>query len=257
MNLSLDLVPMLTAALFVGLRVGGVMVFSPFLGSLSVPLPVKAGLTLAVTALLYCVHPAPPLATGLLGWTRIALGEAVIGLLLGLTLTFVLEAAQWAGQMIGMQMGFSLVNILDPQTMVDTPVLSIFSQLVALLIFLQLDVHHWLLRGLAASFRYLPPGAVLPRSPLTAGVMAAAGSLWLAGLQIAAPVVVATLLADIALGFMGKASPQLPVLFFGLSIKTLLGMAVLVSTLALWPKILEKQFAAAIAAGEHLLHLAR
>jgi len=81
--------------------------------------------------------------------------------------------------------------------------------------------------------------------------------VWLVGLQIAAPVVVATLLADLALGFMGKVSPQLPVLFFGLSIKTLLGMAVLVGTLALWPRIFEKQFTLAIATGERLLHLAR
>jgi flagellar biosynthetic protein FliR len=257
MDLGLNLGQMLAAALFAGLRIGGVMVFSPFLGSLSVPMQVKAGLTVALTALLYPAYAFPRVEASLLGWTRIALGEAVIGLLLGLTLNFILEAAQWAGQMIGMQMGFSLVNILDPQTMVDTPVLSIFSQLVALLIFLQLDVHHWLLRGLAASFRYLPPGAAVPRPALTNGLMEAAGGVWLVGLQIAAPVVVATLLADLALGFMGKVSPQLPVLFFGLSIKTLLGMAVLVGTLALWPRIFEKQFTLAIATGERLLHLAR
>ncbi|MBZ5706033.1 MAG: flagellar biosynthetic protein FliR [Acidobacteriia bacterium] len=257
MDIGLNLGSMLAAALFAGLRIGGVMVFSPFLGSLSVPMQVKAGLTLALTALLYPAYAFPRIESSLLGWTRIALGEAVIGLLLGLTLNFILEAAQFAGQMIGMQMGFSLVNILDPQTQVDTPVLSIFSQLVALLIFLQLDVHHWLLRGLAASFSYLPPGAAWPKLGLTAGVLQAAGSLWLVGLQIAAPVVAATLLADIALGFLGKASPQLPVLFFGLSIKSLLGLVVLVGTLALWPRVFERQFSAAIAAGEHLLHLAR
>jgi flagellar biosynthetic protein FliR len=257
MDIGINLGQMLAAALFAGLRVGGVMVFSPFLGSLSVPMQAKAGLTLALTALLYPAYAFPRIETSLLGWTQIALGEAVIGLLLGLTLNFILEAAQWAGQMIGMQMGFSLVNILDPQTMVDTPVLSIFSQLVALLIFLQLDVHHWLLRGLAASFRYLPPGAAVSRMGLASGLLEAAGGLWLVGLQIAAPVVVATLLADIALGFMGKASPQLPVLFFGLSIKTLLGMVVLVGTLAAWPRIFERQFATAIASGERLLHLAR
>ena len=51
--------------------------------------------------------------------------------------------------------------------------------------------------------------------------------MFVAGLQIAAPVVVASLFADVALGFIGKASPQLPVLFVGISIKNLLGLALL------------------------------
>ena len=60
-----------------------------------------------------------------------------------------------------MQAGFSLVSILDPQTQADSPVISTFIQLITLVIFLQLNVHHWLLRGLAASFAYLPPGSVV------------------------------------------------------------------------------------------------
>lgn len=247
---------MLAAAMFIGMRVGGVMVFSPFFGTQSIPVTVKAGLTVAVTALLYPGNGALRLEAGALSWIRVAAGEVVIGLLLGLTLSFILEAAQFAGQIAGLQMGFSLVNIIDPQTQVDTPVLSIFHQLVALLIFLNLNVHHWLLRGMAASFAYLPPGRGWPGPGLNAGVLQAAGAMWLVGLQIAAPVVVATMLADIALGFLGKASPQLPVLLVGLSIKSVLGMMVLVGTMALWPKTFERHFTSAIAVGERLLHLA-
>ena len=62
-----------------------------------------------------------------------------------------------AGQILGFQLGYSLVNVIDPQTQVDTPVLSVFHQAVVLLLFLQLGVHRWLLRGLAKSFEYLPP----------------------------------------------------------------------------------------------------
>ena len=85
-------------------------------------------MTLSLTALLYPVcagADAERLAhSGRLGWVEMAVSEKlVIGLLLGLTLQFVFEAAQFAGQIVGMQIGFSLVNILDPQTQVDTPVL--------------------------------------------------------------------------------------------------------------------------------------
>jgi flagellar biosynthetic protein FliR len=83
-----------------------------------------------------------------------------------------------------------------------------------------------------------------------------AGGIWLAGLQMAVPVLFATLLTDIALGFIGKASPQLPVMLVGLSLKNLVGLFALGGALALWPRLFERHFSQALAAGERLLHLA-
>lgn len=259
--LALD--KLIVVAVFAGMRIAGVMVFSPVLGSDAITLKVKAGLTLFLTALLYPAY-ADGRVIALLGksdgfgWVGIALGEVVTGLLLGLTLQFVFEAAEFAGQVVNTQTGFSLVNILDPQSQVDTPVLSVFHQLIATLIFLRLNVHHWLLRGLAASFSYLPPGGGEGMNPhLSSVLLRGAASIWLVGLQIAAPVLLATLLCDVALGFVGKASPQLPVIFFGLSIKSMLGLLVLAGTLGLWPGIFEQRFSSAIGMSERLLHLAR
>lgn len=76
-------------------------------------------------------------------------------------------------------------------------------------------------------------------------------------MQIAAPGLVATLVADVALGFLGKASPQLPVLFVGLAVKNLLGLAVLIAVVAYWPHTFSERFAASIALGERLLHVTR
>ncbi len=81
---------------------------------------------------------------------------------MGLAVQFVFEAAQFAGQVMGMQVGFGLVNILDPNTQVDTPVLAVFSQTIAMLIFLRLGVHHWLMRALAQSFAICPQARPAP-----------------------------------------------------------------------------------------------
>lgn len=242
------------AVLLVGLRVGGLMLSAPFLSNPGIPLPQKAALTLALTALLYPVSGHAVLAADKLGWVEMAIAETGLGLLLGLAAQFVVEGAQLAGQLVGFQAGYSLVTLLDPQTQADTPVMSTFHGLVALLIFLQLGVDHWLLRGLAASFTYLPAGAALARLQAGASLLQAAGGIWLLGMQLAAPVVVATMVVDVGLGFLAKASPQMPILFVGLSIKTLLSLLVLAGALAAWPRIFENRFTAAVGLGERLLH---
>ncbi len=253
---TLPLDQIVAAVMFAGMRIGGMMTFAPFFSSESISIPVKAVFTIALTALLYPVYGVAGIGASSIGWIRVAGGEAIIGLLMGLTLQFVFDAAQLAGQIFGVQTGFSLVTLLDPQTQADTPVLAVFNQMVVLLLFLQLNVHHWLLRGLAASFVYLPPGGRIFGLGLAVGLLQAAGSIWLVGLQIAAPVVAATMATDVALGFLGRAAPQLPVLFLGLHVKSMLGLAVIAAMLALWPRIFERHFTTAIMLGARLLHLA-
>jgi flagellar biosynthesis protein FliR len=252
----IDLTQILTAGVSVGTRVSGMFVFTPFPGGVAVPARVKAGLTLAVTMLLFpsCGASAVVMDPGSLLFT---LGsEMAIGAVLGLTVTFVFEAAQLAGHYAGLQVGFSLVNVIDPQTQVETPVLATLHQLLALLMFLQLNVHHWLLRGVAKSFAYIPSTSFVINGVLTDKLLQAAGAIFLAGIQIAAPILLATMATDIALGFISKASPQLQVLFLGFPIKTMLALAVWMGSLMYWPSRFESFFGNAIAVGERVLHLA-
>jgi flagellar biosynthetic protein FliR len=252
----LDLTQIVTALLVVGIRISALLTFTPFPGGQAVPMRIKAGLALALTALLYPVYgSAVNLSSVNVG--GVIASELMIGLLMGLTVTFIFEAAQMAGQIMGMQVGFSLVNIIDPQTQVDTPVLSTLHQLIVMLIFLRLDVHHWLLRGAANSFGYLPVGAARLSGSVMRELLHTAAGIWLSAVQIAAPVLFATLLADVAMGFIGKVSPQLQVLFLSLSIKTVLALVVWSSALVFWPSQFENYFSNAITSSERLLHLAR
>lgn len=248
----------LMAGTLVGIRVSMLMIFAPFFNHAAVPPRVKVGITMALTILLFpmCAPTVLPAITAI-SLSKIVAGEALAGLLLGLSVQLVFEAGQMAGQILGIQMGYGLVQLLDPQTLVDTTVMALFQQLLTMLVFLQLDIHHWLLRGVASSFAYLPVGTVALHLSTVQGIFRASGGLWLAGLQIAAPVLFATLLTDLALGFFAKASPQLPVLLLGISIKGGLGLAVLAACLVFWPGFLAHQFATALALGERWLHLAR
>jgi len=254
---ELDLEKLIAGAVFVGARVAGLLVFCPFLGSNAIPARLKAVLVLMITIVLFPMRSGMEIDPNSWQWAGVLLHEAVIGLMLGLAANFMMEAPMMAGQILGVQMGYSLATLFDPQTQADTPVLGEFHRLAALLIFLQIDVHHWLLRALVNSFRYLPPGSAISSYPAVSGLLQAAGGVFLAAVQIAAPALVATLIADVTLGFLGKASAQLPVLFIGLAVKNLLGLTLLVAVIAYWPHSFSQKFADSVVVGERLLHLAQ
>lgn len=241
----------------VGARVAGLLLVAPFFSHLAVPVRVKAALVVFLTALLYPVsgpHAAP---AGVVHWTAIFLSESLVGFLIGLSAMLVFEAAQFAGQLLGVQVGLSLVSVLDPQTQADSPVLSMFLQTVLMLLFLEMNVHHWLLRAMADSFRFLPAGSASLTGSLTDNILRCASAIWVVGFEIAAPVVAATLTADVVFAFLGKASPQMPVLLVGMPLKIVIGLGTLFAALRFWSVIFDRQFALALATDERWLNLAR
>ncbi len=254
--IALPIESTLDAWMIAASRVTGLLVVAPFLGSAAAPARIKIGLAFVLTLFLAPLIPATP---GLAASTLavLLLGEFAIGFLLGFTLQLIFEAGQIAGQVCGVQMGYSLASVVNPDnSQADSAVLSTFYELIVLLLFIQLSVPHWLLRGLARSFDYLPPGHFSLTWPAASALLQFVASMWVAGLQIAAPVLVASLFADVALGFIGKASPQLPVLFVGISIKNLLGLALMCGAVAFWPRFFDARFGRALDASERILKLA-
>jgi len=246
----------LAAWMIAGSRVTGLLVVAPFLGSNALPARIKIGLAFLLTLFMVPLVPATPPVLSAPALVVLLLGEFAIGFLLGFTLQLFFEAGQIAGQVCGVQMGYALASVINPDSQADSAVLSTFYELMVLLLFIQLSVPHWLLRGLARSFAYLPPGHLSLTWPAASALLKFVAGMWVAGLQIAAPVLVASLFADIALGFIGKASPQLPVLFVGISLKNLLGLALLCGAVAFWPRFFDARFGRALEASERILKLA-
>src|SRR5208282_1973508 len=153
MSIGVPIERTLAAWMIAGSRVSGLLVVAPFLGSAAVPARIKIGLAFLLTLFLAPLVPATPAALSAPGLVVILLGEFAIGFLLGFTLQLVFEAGQFAGQVCGVQMGYSLASIVNPDnSQADSAVLSTFYELIVLLLFIQLGVPHWLLRGLARSF---------------------------------------------------------------------------------------------------------
>jgi flagellar biosynthetic protein FliR len=141
MSAEPNIVSYVAPALVVGARISGWMTFTPFLGHAALPPSVKAGLTLILTALLYPVVAGDLTMTTMPGPLMIA-GELGVGMLLGLCMQLVFDGIQLGGQIVGTQLGFSMANLIDPLSQVETTVISVFHQSIALIIFLQMNVHH-------------------------------------------------------------------------------------------------------------------
>jgi len=254
--IQIPLLTIISAALTIGVRLTGLMLFAPFLGSIAIPPRVKAILVLCLTVLLFPTAGHNIGTYTLAQWPILIFMEFLIGVGMGVATNIVFEAVQLAGQVLGVQMGYSLVNILDPTTQVDTTVVALFYQSIVMLLFLRMDVHYWLLRAIANSFLYMPPGTTHLSGLFTSAVITTVGQIFGLGVQIAAPVLSATLVADIVLGLLGKASPQLPLMLLGPAIKSLLGISILIATLKYWPDLFHRLFLNSIANGEHIMHLA-
>lgn len=232
-------------ALLIATRLSGLMLTAPFFGSDGAPARIRAGLVIALTALLLPItHTALP-TQSLLAWFGDGISELVIGALLGLVMQVVFEAAQLAGGVIAFQMGLSLESSIDPTTQADSTVMATFHNLVVLYLFLQMGVHRWILMGLTSSFLTLPLGSSL--AALNGRqLLEFSGSIFVWGLELALPILIATLLIDVTLGFFAKVAPQLPVIFVGIPVKEIVGYTVLIGAIRFWPGLFSHQFTQAM-----------
>ncbi len=200
--------------LIVVMRVAPVIFMMPVFHSRNIPVRVKAGMTLLISlALLPTVHyemkafPSEPL-----GFIFFAAGEIMIGFLLGLTIRLVFAGVQLAGEIVGFQMGFGMARVMDPNSSSESTVITEFYYIVALLLFLAIDGHHWFFRSLAESFRHLRPGEFPLNPGLVELFLTLSGRVFTLAVKIAAPILAVLLLIKVALGISARMAPQVNLL---------------------------------------------
>jgi flagellar biosynthetic protein FliR len=247
-----DWTSFLSAMTLTLVRVSGMVAFAPFFSSTALPLRAKAVFVGAVAFLLAPLVATLPNAHLSLGFSAL-LGELAVGLVYGLTLTLLTEMLLFAGQIAGVQFSFSMVNLLDPTSSIQTPLLGDLFQLMGTLVVIAAGLDRILLASMVRSFRAAPLGsyALAPASALE--IVRAAGGVFLAAVELAAPVLAATLLVEVAVALLGKLSPQLPVMSLTVPMKTLTGFALLTGSLALWPRFIEARFSGLLDLAERLI----
>jgi len=233
-------------------RLSGMVVFTPFFASTALPLRAKAVFVGATAFLVAPLVATLPGARVSLSFSSL-LGELAVGLVYGLSLTLLSEMLIFAGQIAGLQFSFSLVNLLDPGSSIQTPLLGDLFQIAGTLVLITAGLDRILIASVIRSFRAAPLGGfTLTQTPALAIVRTASG-VFLAAVELAVPVLAATLLLEVAVALLGKLSPQLPVMSLTVPLKTITGLAILTGSLALWPRFIEARFDALLDMAERLI----
>ncbi|MBI1394806.1 MAG: flagellar biosynthetic protein FliR [Betaproteobacteria bacterium] len=239
-------------------RIVSFVATEPVLGNRAVPVRVKVGLSFLLALLVAPTLPPAPDVEAVSGpGILILVEQVVIGVALGFVARIAVAAAEMAGQLAGLQVGLGFAVFFDPQGSGQTPVVAQFYGLIAILTILATNGHYLILSALAESFRTLP----LSPSPVSAvgfkTLVAWASEIFRLGLTMSLPVVGALLAANIAIGILTRAAPQLNIFAVGFPVTLALGFLMLYLSLPLVVPMIDALEHASVAAMMRVLEQMR
>jgi flagellar biosynthetic protein FliR len=225
-------------------RVGGIFSAIPVFGGRTIPIRIKIIIIFMITlvcfpALSFSISGLP---TDSFTLALLIMREIMVGITLGFVTRIIFSAVEFSGQVIGMQMGFTISSIIDPSQGTQTQIMSVMQTLLATLLFLSLNIHHLFLRTIVDSFRIVPLGGWHINGEIIAFLIRSTADIMILGVRLAAPVMVALLLTSITLGIMARAFPQMNVFMVSMPLNIGIGFLVLGATLTIFFHVLEASF---------------
>jgi len=235
MNLSLSLSTVM-AVLLASIRAGVWLAFCPPFNNRGMPAPVKALLSVAIALPLapkLALQVPADLSTGFLVGN--AVEQAVIGASLAFLTSLIFAAVQIAGNLVDLVGGFSLAFAIDPFNQQGNAVFGRFYNLIAMALLFATDAHQLILRGFTQSYKAIPLNGTMSLTNFAHLITIGMGQMFLAGLQIVAPLIAIMLATDVALGLLTRAAPALNPFSIGFPAKIFLALSILGTAMMLLP----------------------
>lgn len=218
---------------------------SPFFGSLNIPVYFRAGTALALSVVLFPVVDgftqitAPPTV---IAYTAAVLREMFVGWLIGFVSYVSFAAIQMAGKIMDMQVGFSIVNVMDPTSGQQAPLIGSFLYNLSIIVLLVTNGHHLLLSALVESFRAIPLLGMNFNASLAELIVRFTTGIFLTGVQIALPITFSILLTNVSLGILARSMPSLNIFVVGIPLQIMIGMFVLLMVIPFYVLFLDVLF---------------
>lgn len=226
--------------LVVSVRVGAALLFAPIWGNRSFPQYLRILLVFSIAAVIAAVTPFNEQAY--LNPGVVLPAEFLIGTLLSMGIRIAFAGLEFGAHLISYNIGFSMVQTIDPGTQNRSTVLSGFVSTVGYLMILATDQHHAILRTLAGSYTAFPAGTMVQSGQWFNTLMLAAAQIFIIGWKIALPVFLATMLIEVAVGFISRMQPQINSLVVTAPLKLYVGFLILGASLIFFPRAINDAF---------------
>ena len=226
-------------------RCSGIFLIAPFFGSLNIPIMVRAATAFMFAVVLFpVVDGLGPVdaPTSVLMYTVAVLKELFIGWLIGFVAYVCFSAIHMAGKVMDMQVGFAVVNVMDPTSGQQIPLIGSFLYNLGIIVFLVTNGHHMIITALAESFRVVPLLTMQPNLSLTMIMVNFTNGIFVTGMKIAMPVTFAILLVNVALGILARTMPQMNIFVVGIPLQLMTGVTILALLLPFYVMFLGGMF---------------
>lgn len=225
-------------------RIGGLFAALPVFGGRRLSNRFKVVAVVAITLVCYPILnlAPPPIPKDAFTLGLLVAQELLVGLTLAFVTQIIFAAVEFSGQIIGLQMGFSIASVIDPNQGTQVQIMSVMQSLLATLFFLSLNMHHVFIRAIVDSFSIIPLGGWTMSEALIKFMVTVASDIFILGIRLAAPVMVTLLLKSVVLGIMARSFPQMNVFMVSFPLSIGLGFLVLGATLLLFFHVLEVAF---------------
>ena len=229
--------------LFVFFRVGALVLFVPILGSRQVPSSMKIGFILFLSIAIFPLVEGRPLPEprGIFDLAIFLISDVTIGLGIAFITRLIFTAVQIAGTVVDFQMGFGVVNVIDPQTDTQVSVTAQFHNIIAVLIFLAVDAHHFIIQAIVESFLIINP-AEISFADITPGYMLHLFSgTFTTAVKIAAPIMAILFFLSVGLGLVARTVPQMNVFIVGFPLQIGVGLLMVGLSISFFNMLVQQQ----------------
>jgi flagellar biosynthetic protein FliR len=200
--------------------------FFPILGSPQVPGRIKIGLILFVSIAVFPIVRATPMhdPKSLFELVVNLFSEITIGLAVAYSARLMFTAVQIAGTVVDFQMGFGVVNVIDPQTETQVSITAQFQNILAILFFLALDAHHIIIGAIVESFFLINPFQINFSTFTPEIILLLFKATFVTAVKIAAPIMAILFFISVGLGLVARTVPQMNVFIVGFPLQIGVGL---------------------------------
>ena len=223
--------------LVIVVRVTAFIFAAPFFSNGGVPSRVKIGFGILLSVMLYNIMTPVELEYNtVLGYAVIVIKEALVGVIIGYSANICTSILAFAGHMVDMEIGLSMVTLYDPVSNQNITITGVFYQYTIGLMLLISGLYQYVISAIAASFDLIPiNGAIFSSDKLLSGIVGFMGDYLSLGFRVCLPVFAVILIVNSVLGMLAKVSPQLNMFAVGIQIKILAGLGVMFITVSMLP----------------------